>query len=133
MGPGPGHMGNWMEPHAARPASSFGASSTAKSSVADHGRELGAGTGEPSPIPRVLLELEEDVQNDVIEKLREQGSGHQITNAGLPDPVMLACCEGLGESEFGVAGEEGFTDEIFENDVIEIAVVIHRGHDVEGR
>ncbi|KAM1001148.1 hypothetical protein ACFX2I_007712 [Malus domestica] len=82
MGPGPGRMGNWMEPHAARPASSFGASCTAKISVdvADHGGQLGAGAGEPSPVPRVLLKLEEDVQNDVVGELREQGSGHWISN-----------------------------------------------------
>ncbi|KAM1101333.1 hypothetical protein ACFX13_007838 [Malus domestica] len=82
MGPGPGRMGNWMKPHAARPTSSFGASSTAKISVdvADHGGELGAGAGEPSPVPRVLLKLEEDVQNDVVGELREQGSGHRISN-----------------------------------------------------
>ncbi|KAM1264983.1 hypothetical protein EV1_034560 [Malus domestica] len=28
--------------------------------VLDHGGELGAGAGEPSPVPRVLLELEDD-------------------------------------------------------------------------
>ncbi|TQD71583.1 hypothetical protein C1H46_042885 [Malus baccata] len=39
MGPGAGRM-VWMEPHVACPASSFGASSTAKSSVADHGGDL---------------------------------------------------------------------------------------------
>ncbi|RXH71664.1 hypothetical protein DVH24_025165 [Malus domestica] len=60
-----------MEPHAARPSFSFGASSTAKSNVVDHGGKLGAGTGEPSPVPRVLLELDEDVQNDVVGELRE--------------------------------------------------------------
>ena len=48
--------------------------------VSDHGGELGAGAGEPSPVPRVLLELEEDVQNDVVGELREQGSGHRISN-----------------------------------------------------
>ncbi|KAM1634772.1 hypothetical protein ACFX1X_012995 [Malus domestica] len=81
MGPGPGRMG-WMEPHAACPAPSFGASSTAKSSVADHGGDLGA--GEQSPVPRVLLELDEDIQNDVVGELREQGFGYRITDAGLP-------------------------------------------------
>ncbi|KAM1156680.1 hypothetical protein ACFX2B_027144 [Malus domestica] len=83
MGPGLGRMG-WMEPHAACPASGFGASSTAKSSVADHGGDLGAGAGEQSPVPRVILELDEDIQNDVVGELREQGFGYQITDAGLP-------------------------------------------------
>ncbi|CAN6562703.1 unnamed protein product [Malus baccata var. baccata] len=72
-----------MEPHAACPASSFGASSTAKSSVTDHGGDIGAGAGEPSLVPRVL-ELDEDVQNDIVGELREQGSGYRITDAGLP-------------------------------------------------
>ncbi|KAM1067833.1 hypothetical protein ACFX2J_022782 [Malus domestica] len=83
MGPGPGRMG-WMEPHAACPASSFGASSTVKSSVANHGGDLGASAGESSPVPRVLFELDEDVQNDVVGELREQGSGYRIIDAGLP-------------------------------------------------
>ncbi|KAM1949346.1 hypothetical protein ACFX15_009410 [Malus domestica] len=48
--------------------------------VADHGRELGAGASEPSPVSRVLLELEEDIQNDVVGELREQGFDHRISN-----------------------------------------------------
>ncbi|CAN6678131.1 unnamed protein product [Malus baccata var. baccata] len=72
-----------MEPHAACHASSFGASSTVKSNVADHGGDLGAAAGEPSPVLWVLIELDEDVQNDVVGELREQGSGYWITDAGL--------------------------------------------------
>ncbi|KAM2899042.1 hypothetical protein COP2_008507 [Malus domestica] len=48
--------------------------------VSDHGGELGAGAGEPSPVPRVLLELEEDVHNDVVGELREESSGHRNSN-----------------------------------------------------
>ena len=48
--------------------------------VSDHGGELGAGAGEPSPVPRVLLELEEDVQKYIVGELREQGSGHRNSN-----------------------------------------------------
>lgn len=43
---------------------------------ADQGRELGAHAGEPGPVARVVLELEEDVEHDVIGELREHRARH---------------------------------------------------------
>lgn len=43
---------------------------------ADQGRELRADAGELGPAARVILELEEDVEHDIIGELREPGVGH---------------------------------------------------------
>ncbi|CAN6586545.1 unnamed protein product [Malus baccata var. baccata] len=114
MGPGPGRMGNWMEPHAARPASSFGASSTAKISVDASlaGAIIGKGGVHSKQICRqtgAKLSIRDHESNPNLRNIELEGTFEQIQQASamVSELIATVSISGPGKAPGGGGGGGG--------------------------
>ncbi|KAM1197246.1 hypothetical protein ACFX2I_008868 [Malus domestica] len=114
MGPGPGRMGNWMEPHLAGPASSFGASSTAKISVdASHaGAIIGKGGVHSKRIclrTGAKLSIRDHESNPNLRNIELEGTFEQIQQASamVSELIATVSTSGPGKAPGGGGGGGG--------------------------
>ncbi|KAL6284273.1 hypothetical protein ACE6H2_015202 [Prunus campanulata] len=112
MGPGPGRMTNWMEPPLAGPASSFGASSTAKISVDASlaGAIIGKGGVNSKQICRqtsAKLSIREHESDPNLRNIELEGTFEQIQQASAMVRELIVTVSMSGPAKTPGGGAPG--------------------------